>query len=123
MILLVKILVWCVSGLGVAVFLYFALFPYIKKKVTFWFWSRKIRKMAKKYPGEEGDKLNVFNMLMSGFELTKARALEMNIYNFVPIRLKLQKKGYHMSKKRVEDNMVAYYMTEEDKKHNNTVKF
>lgn len=52
------LLLWLVAAAMVAFFWEFYFWPYIHNKWIFWTTSRELRKMAKKYPGETGDKLN-----------------------------------------------------------------
>ena len=57
MIFLGKIVVWGLMAAGIGTFLYLWFLPYIKTKWTLWMSSWQIRRMAKRYPGETGDKL------------------------------------------------------------------
>jgi CHASE2 domain-containing sensor protein len=57
MIFLGKVLVCGLTAAGVGTFLYLWFLPYIKTKWTLWMSCWQIRRMAKRYPGETGDKL------------------------------------------------------------------
>jgi hypothetical protein len=46
-----------VASFIAATYLNYIWAPRIKRKITLWFMAHKIRRMAKKYPGEHGDKL------------------------------------------------------------------
>lgn len=55
--IILKIILWVMATLGLAIFLHLWFIPFIKNKWTFWLMSKKIKRMAKKYPGETGDQL------------------------------------------------------------------
>lgn len=71
--ILIKILLIGTIALIVAVFINDYLYPFLKGKITWWLWSRKIRRMAKKYDGEtKEDLLKVADALM---EISKSHKL------------------------------------------------
>lgn len=52
-----KIILWALAIIS-AMVLFKILWHYLSDKVLFWLYSKKFRRMAKKYPGESGDRLN-----------------------------------------------------------------
>ena len=55
---IISSILWFMAILGVAIFFKYSFIPYIKTKMMFWFFSVRIRRMAKKYDGETAEQLN-----------------------------------------------------------------
>lgn len=68
-----KIILWVMATLGIAIFLQFYFFPYIKNKWMLWATSKQIKRMAKKYNGETGELLKEISKQL--MDLSKSQKL------------------------------------------------
>lgn len=76
--ILLKIILWAIALFVLYISVKWVMLPFIKYKIMLWVFSRRVKKMAKKYNGDLGEGLNNLADAMDEFRK------EIRIDDFMP---------------------------------------
>ncbi len=68
---LFKGFMYSIGVIGFAFFIYLYLYPYLVDKINFWIYSKRMKKMAKKYPEDAADFNELSDLLKDMGDQTK----------------------------------------------------